>query len=248
MNNPGKQVAAMPEFAPLLEVITTPIEADVIAYFQGNPDEDLDAALMAGKLHRDDIESVQKTLENLRSSGVLSSEIKGVAQSCHYRFTPAPPLQQAFDRIFREPKTRDSWADFRGYLEEEDRRRQGKRKILILAAAGLIGLGLAVGIYFLVQNIQSSGREPVQVDLSRFTGVHETWYSNGQIKSRIEYANGRREGSFSAWFENGQKMAEGSYRDNLPDGRWGYWNEKGNPQMMIAFQDGRAVDSQLSAP
>ena len=231
----------MPEFAPLLEVIRTPIEADVVAYFQKNPKEELDAPLLAGKIRPEEIESVQKALDSLEAARVLSSEVKGVAQTRHYTFSPSPPLQRAIDRILGDETTREAWQDFRIYLAEESLRRQRSRKILTLAAAAVIAGGLAVGIYFLVQSIRSAGREPVREDLSRFTGVHETWYPNGQIKSRIEYANGRREGSFAAWFENGQKMAEGAYRDNRPDGRWSYNNERGEPLAVTVYEDGRAV-------
>lgn len=232
----------MPEFAPLLKVVTTPVQADIVDYFQKNPGEALDAALLAGKIRPEEIESVKKALEELKSVGVLSSEVSGVAQSRHYTFTPDPSLKKALDRIFGDQKTQDAWQEFRIYLAEESFRRQRKRKLLIIVAGIVVVLGLGAGIYFLVQSIKVSGQEKPQEDLSQFTGVYETRYANGQVKSRIGYSNGQREGSFSAWFEGGQKMAEGSYRGNRPHGNWVYRNEKGEPLTMIIFEDGQAVD------
>ena len=233
--------AGLPQFAPLLGKITTPLQADIVAYFQENPQEGIDAAELSGELKLEEINQVEESLEGLEAAGVLSSEIKGVVQTRHYHYTPEVSLKRALDRIFGEKSTRDSWKDFRSYLADQSRRKAGKRKILLLAAAIIVALGLGGGIYFIVENIRDSGRQPVKVDLSEFTGTHETRYPGGQIKSRIEYSDGQRDGSFSAWFENGQKMAEGNYRDNRPQGRWIYWSEKGEPYTMILYEDGRAV-------
>ncbi len=235
------KAAGLSQFAPLLGKITTPLQADIVAYFQENPEEGIDAAELAGKLKLEEIQEVEGALEELEAAGLLSSEIKGVVQAKHYHYTPEVSLKRALDRIFGEKSTRDSWQDFRAGLADQSRRKAGKRKILLLAVAIIVALGLGVGVYFIVENIRDAGRQPVKVDLSEFTGLHETRYPGGQIKSRIEYSDGQRDGSFSAWFENGQKMAEGSYRDNRPHGRWIYWSEKGEPYTMIHYQDGRAV-------
>ncbi|MDP8236444.1 MAG: hypothetical protein P9M08_08670 [Candidatus Erginobacter occultus] len=235
------QAAGLPQFAPLLGKITSPVQADIVAYFQENPLEGIDAAELAGKLKLEEIKPVEKALEDLEAAGLLSSEIEGVVQTKHYRYAPEVSLKRALDRIFGDKSTRDSWKDFRAGLAVQSRRKAGKRKFLLLAVSIIVVLGLGVGVYFIVGNIRDSGRQPVKVDLSEFSGLHETRYPGGQIKSRIEYSAGRRDGSFSAWFENGQKMAEGSYRDNRPQGRWIYWNEKGEPYIMISYQDGRAV-------
>ncbi len=237
MIDPGKKAVDPVEFSPLLGKITNPIQLEIVAFFQENPDEGIDAAGLAGELKREDIPRVEEGLEKLEEAGLLSSEIKGVVQTRHYHYTPEVSLKPVLARLFGG----DAEKAFRTYLEKEDSRRTGKRKKLFLAAAILIVLGLGAGVYWLVENVKDSAREEVQEDLSQFTGIHETHYSNGQIKSRIEYVEGRREGSFSAWFENGQKMAEGTYQDQRPQGRWIYWNEKGEPLTMIVYRDGRAV-------
>ncbi len=242
MTSSDNPVLSMPEFKPLLRVITTPIQADLIAYFQNHPGDTLDAPQLAGKINQEGIESVQKALGALEAAGVLTSEIKGVAQTRHYSFSPDPGLKQLLDNIFSDREKQDTWQEFRIYLADLNSRRQSRKKLIILTIGILAALALAAGVYFLVQFISFSGEDKPPEDLSRFTGVHETWYSRGQIKSRIEYSNGLREGSFSAWFENGQKMAEGAYRGNLPQGNWVYRNKKGEPLTIIVFEDGQAVD------
>lgn len=241
MIDPGEKNAGAGQFAPLRGIITTPLQADIVAYCLDNPEGALDAIEMAGKLKREDINAVSRNLKELEEAGVLSGEIKGVDQTRAYRFQPAGEIKQALDRILSGPAGRDAWKEFRSGLEERSQRSAAKRKILIFGAWIFIGLGLAAGVYFAVRSIGDAGRESDREDLSEFTGVHETWYPDGLIKSRIEYSGGRREGSFEAWFDNGQKMAEGSYRDHRPHGRWIYWDEAGNPLTMVIYEDGRAV-------
>jgi len=242
MSNSGNKMLTMPDYAPLLEAVTTPAAADVLAYFQENPDQDLDAVVLAGKLREDDVKSVREALEDLRSAGVLSSEIKGISQSPHFRLLPDTAVKKAVDRIFSGKETRDSWKEFRDYLVREGGRKRSKKKRLILVGTVVIVLGLGAGIFLLALNSGGSGREREREDLTQFTGIHETRYPNGQVKSRIEYSRGLRAGSFAAWFADGKRMAEGAYRDDRPHGTWRYWNEKGLPLVMIAFEDGRAID------
>ena len=241
MIDPGDKTPGADQFAPLREKISTPLQADIVAYWRDNPEGALDAIEMAGKLKREDINLVSRDLKELEEAGVLSGEITGVDQTRAYRFQPDAAIKQALDRIFSGPDGRDAWKEFRSGLEERSKRSATKRKILIFGMWIIIGLGLAAGVYFAVRSIGDAGRETVREDLSEFTGVHETWYPGGLIKSRIEYSGGRREGSFEAWFDNGQKMAEGSYRDHRPHGRWIYWDEDGNPLTMVIYEDGRAV-------
>ena len=229
------------EFSPLLGKITTLLQADIILFYQKNLDEGFDASELASALKYEDIPQVEEDLEKLEEAGLLSSEVRGVIQSKHFRYTPEASLKPALAGIFGEESDGNSQKALRVFLEKESRRRAGKRKIVLLAGAILIALGLGLGVYYLVENIRDAAREEVLEDLSEFTGLHETWYSSGQIKSRIEYSQGRREGSFHAWFPNGARMAEGSYKDHRPDGRWIYWNERGEPLERIFYQDGRAV-------
>ncbi len=229
------------EISPLLGKITTLLQADIISFYEKNLEEGFDAAELAGALKREDIPRVEEDLEKLEEAGLLSSEVRGVIQSKHYHYTPPATLKPILNRIFGEDSDGDSQKDLRVYLEKDSRRQVGKRKIVLLVGAIFIAFGIGLGIYYIVQNIRAAAREEVLEDLSEFTGIHETRYSNGQIKSRIEYSQGLREGSFHAWFDNGARMAEGSYKGHRPDGRWMYWNERGEPLAMIFYQDGRAV-------
>ncbi len=83
--------------------------------------------------------------------------------------------------------------------------------ILILGAAGfgvtrLVGAGAA-----------GAGSDDFQT----------TYYASGQIESKFEYENGKREGTAERWHANGKIMAEGRYQDGRMEGAWQFWNADG---------------------
>jgi MORN repeat protein len=54
-----------------------------------------------------------------------------------------------------------------------------------------------------------------------------TYYASGQIESKIEFEDGKRQGAAERWHTNGTKMAEGRYEDGLMVGEWKFWNADG---------------------
>ena len=66
--------------------------------------------------------------------------------------------------------------------------------------------------------------------LISFNSYGETkylYYSNGQIKSEINYKDDRLNGKRTDWYENGQKFGETNYKDGKRDGKWTEWYESG---------------------
>lgn len=46
-------------------------------------------------------------------------------------------------------------------------------------------------------------------------GLYERWYDNGQPESRINYENGKLDGLYEAWYENGQLRERAIYKDGV---------------------------------
>ena len=46
-------------------------------------------------------------------------------------------------------------------------------------------------------------------------GVVETHYENGQLRTRANYKNGKREGVRETWYDNGQLEERVNYKDGV---------------------------------
>jgi antitoxin component YwqK of YwqJK toxin-antitoxin module len=55
-----------------------------------------------------------------------------------------------------------------------------------------------------------------------------TYFASGQIESKIEYEDGRREGLAERWYSDGKKAAEGRYASGRMVGPWQFWNSDGS--------------------
>lgn len=58
---------------------------------------------------------------------------------------------------------------------------------------------------------------------AREVPAQTTYYANGQIRSRIEYRDGHRDGIGASWYASGAKQAEGAYSDGQMEGSWTFW-------------------------
>lgn len=85
----------------------------------------------------------------------------------------------------------------------------------VLALVGTLGLGVTL---LFGQTMGSRSDAEAQ----------ETYFASGQIESRVEYADGRREGSAQRFFANGSKQSEGRYVDGRMEGDWQFWNADGS--------------------
>lgn len=55
-----------------------------------------------------------------------------------------------------------------------------------------------------------------------------TYFASGQIETRIEYQDGRREGLAQRWYADGSKLSEGRYVAGRMEGEWQFWNADGS--------------------
>lgn len=62
------------------------------------------------------------------------------------------------------------------------------------------------------------------VDDQAFTGVAIRRFTSGEMKRRVHYRNGWREGRFEQWFENGALYLSQNYHRGFEEGpQQGYW-------------------------
>ncbi len=241
MIEPGKKIEEIAEFAPIVEIVDNPLKADIVAFFYDNPEKDDDAPGIAGGLGADQIKSVAGALEDLKGAGLLQTKIEGVMRSEYYHFTPSPRMRSALELIFKKAGTRDYWQEFKEYLRSIEEKKRRTRRLILIMIAVLVVAGLGTAGYLVSQKIKEQKRAQRLEALSGVTGTHEAQYPNGQLKSRVQYFSGDRNGPFTTWFENGQKMAEGEYRNNLPSGKWTFWDHSGNKIKVTTYVEGVAV-------
>lgn len=81
----------------------------------------------------------------------------------------------------------------------------------LLLVLGVTGLTATLGA---IANVRGSDPERVRT----------TYYTNGQVESECEYAEGRRMGVCRRFHPDGSRMAEGSYEAGKMEGRWSFWH------------------------
>ncbi|MFQ3575776.1 MAG: toxin-antitoxin system YwqK family antitoxin [Cytophagales bacterium] len=59
-------------------------------------------------------------------------------------------------------------------------------------------------------------------------GSFESYYENGNLKSKGFYHHNKPTGKWKYFFENGKLQMEGSYSDGVPVNEWNYYYESGN--------------------
>lgn len=64
-------------------------------------------------------------------------------------------------------------------------------------------------------------------DETELDGIVKLYYGNGQLKSWIEYANGKRDGAYRFYSRSGLLLEEGHYKKGFPMGLYRQWNQKG---------------------
>lgn len=85
----------------------------------------------------------------------------------------------------------------------------------ILVLVGALGLGATI---LLGQGRDGGSDENAQT----------TYFASGQLESRVEYVEGRREGLAQRYFANGTKQSEGHFAAGLMEGDWSFWNADGS--------------------
>ncbi len=64
-------------------------------------------------------------------------------------------------------------------------------------------------------------------------GTVKLYYSNGQLKSAIDYLKGRRQGLYRFFSRSGKLLEEGHYQNGIPLGLYRQWNRGGNLEKEI---------------
>lgn len=93
---------------------------------------------------------------------------------------------------------------------------------------GMIILSLIVA--FVIVGCQKRKHEP---------DIKESFYAGGQLKSRVETADGKLNGKAEYYFENGAIETEGSFAHNLPVGLFVSYFENGNVKSRAYYKDGK---------
>lgn len=68
------------------------------------------------------------------------------------------------------------------------------------------------------------------------------YYSNGQLKSTIDYANSKRNGIYRFFSRSGMLLEEGHYQEGFPIGQYKQWNRKGYLEKEIFLHPGGSFD------
>ena len=70
----------------------------------------------------------------------------------------------------------------------------------------------------------------------------DLYYPNGQLKEKISYKEGLKEGKFTGYYQNGAKKHVKRYEDDLPDGKWQYYTMAGKTNAEEIYVEGKRND------
>lgn len=68
-----------------------------------------------------------------------------------------------------------------------------------------------------------------------------TYYENGQLGSQITFKDGKQEGLWTLYYENGQLSLKGNYKDGKEDGLWEKFREDGHLDNRKTYKDGELL-------
>ena len=71
------------------------------------------------------------------------------------------------------------------------------------------------------------------------TGIVESFYENGQLRSRTNYKDGKKEGFYKSFHNNDELKAKGNYKSGKADGLWELFYENGQLRSGGRFIDGK---------
>ena len=70
-------------------------------------------------------------------------------------------------------------------------------------------------------------------------GLYQRWYWNGQIKTQVNYVNGKEEGLFQCWYSTGYKFCEVNYVNGNFEGFYKSWHENGRRACQAYYVNGK---------
>ena len=70
-------------------------------------------------------------------------------------------------------------------------------------------------------------------------GFGETYYENGQLELRVNIKDGEQHGLWEQYYENGQLKEKGDYKDGKEDGLWEGFHDNGQLMRRGNFKNGK---------
>lgn len=102
-----------------------------------------------------------------------------------------------------------------------------------------IGVSIILTISIIV-NIIGSGKGFVNsVQTYYEDGIHEEFYSNGELKVKGTYKDGKEDGLREEYYENGQLESKGTLKDGEWDGLLEAYNKNGELEVRGTYKDGK---------
>ena len=98
----------------------------------------------------------------------------------------------------------------------------------------------SIPLYF----IQNGNSIYAQENFSK-NGVYETFYENGNIKSKGTYLNSKKEGLHQWWYSNGSLEREGLYINGKKDGLYKWWYPNGQLYIEGEYKGGVLIDKNV---
>ncbi|MBU1213497.1 MAG: hypothetical protein KJ587_19855 [Alphaproteobacteria bacterium] len=77
----------------------------------------------------------------------------------------------------------------------------------------------------------------------QLNGSYERWYEDGQQREKSNYVNGQRHGPYESWYTNGQQCTKGNYANGQLNGPCERWYENGQQ-----LEKGNHVNGQNHGP
>ena len=69
-------------------------------------------------------------------------------------------------------------------------------------------------------------------------GNWKTYYSNGNLRKKESFDNGKLDGRMIEWYQNGNKKIEGQFRKGKREGVFLFWEEDGSLHLKKSFVNG----------
>ena len=70
----------------------------------------------------------------------------------------------------------------------------------------------------------------------------DLYYPNGQLKEKISYKEGLKEGKFTGYYQNGAKKYVKRYENDIPEGKWQYYTMAGKTNAEEIYVEGKRND------
>jgi antitoxin component YwqK of YwqJK toxin-antitoxin module len=71
------------------------------------------------------------------------------------------------------------------------------------------------------------------------TGYWEEYYSNGNLRRKGNYLNGKRDGYWEEYWFNGNLSSKGNYKNNKSHGYWDFYHFNGDLMCIWNYKNGR---------